>query len=165
MDLKVTQAPGRTRGAQIHRGRASRPDEGTDPLGMCVQTHTGGFKHREELRAIKYRGGSNPQRGSDLKGGQSSSGSQGSSSKAETGRGELQPGKEAGLTPYPPSRDSSESCRRHCTCPVLWAAQLIHSPSWSPTAVMMASPAYELCLHCGSTAAASAATHPARATR
>lgn len=83
--------------------------------------------------------------------------------KAE--RGHRSQERKRGRRPYPPSRESSESCRRHCTCPVLWAAQLIHSPSWSPTAVMMASPAYELCRHCGSTAAARAATQPARAAR
>lgn len=52
-DLKATQAPGRARGAQIHRGKgAPRREQGADLLGMCFQTHTGGFKHREGLRAI-----------------------------------------------------------------------------------------------------------------
>lgn len=50
---------------------------------------------------------------------------------------------------YSLSSESMESKILHCTCPVLCEAQLIHSPSYRPTAVMMASPAYDDCFHWG----------------
>lgn len=52
-------------------------------------------------------------------------------------------------TLYSLSSESIESKILHCTCPVLCEAQLIHRPSYRPTAVMMASPAYDDCFHWG----------------